>query len=367
MTLFLILAALMVSLALGLVAWPLYRGQASEGRGTLIALAVLAVALPGASALMYRATGNSQWTEPATDAAGGQMKSVNEMVAQLEARLKRNPADVDGWLMLGRSQLVLSNAPRAVSAYAEAYKVSAGKNLEAVVGYGEALAIVDQDTLKGRAGELFEEALKIDPQNPKALFYGGAAAAVGGRLPVARERWADLLKQSLPDNIRTLLVGRINELDQQMGRKPDPELAKLAPAATAPPMAGAGAADGGAAPAGNGPEHVTVKVSISPALAGKVPNGTPLFVLARDPTQPGPPFAVKRLTGATLPLEVTLTEQDAMLPSRTIRTAHQLLIVARYSLQGTPTPSSGDVYGEAAVDAARAGQTLSLSMDKQVP
>jgi cytochrome c-type biogenesis protein CcmH len=364
-TLFLILAALMVSLALGLVAWPLFRGQASEGRGTLIALAVLAIALPVCAALIYRATGNAQWSEPPTDAAGGQMKSVNEMVAQLEARLKRNPADVDGWLMLGRSQLVLSNAPRAVSAYAEAYKVSGGKNLEAVVGYGEALAIVDQETLKGRAGELFEEALKLDPQNPKALFYGGAAAAVGGRLPVARDRWAALLKQPLPDNIRTLLVERINEVDQQMGRKPDPELAKLAPAA--PPMVAGAAPGAAAAPAGNGPAGITVKISISPALAGKVPAGTPLFVLARDPSQPGPPFAVKRLTGATLPLEVTLTEQDAMLPSRTIRTAQHLLIVARYSLQGTPTPSPGDVYGEAPVDPAHAAQPLAIAMDKQVP
>lgn len=367
MTVFLVLAALMVSIALGLVAWPLYKGLAAEGRGTALALAVLAVALPVAAALLYRSTGNPQWADPAANASGDTQKSVNEMVAQLEARLRAKPKDLDGWLMLGRSQLVMNNAPRAVSAYAQAYQISGGKNLEAVVGYGESLSVVDQDALKARAGELFEEALAIDPKNPKALYYGGAAAAVSGRLPVARDRWAALLEQPLPDNIRTMVVGQINQVDQQLGRKPDAALAKPAPPPAAALAAGAATGSAGGASSGAGPDHVTVRVSLSAGLSGTVPAGTPLFVLARDPSQPGPPFAVKRLTGATLPLEIVLTEQDAMMPSRTIRTAQHLVIVARYSLQGTPIAASGDLYGEVPVDPAHSGQVLFLSIDKRVP
>ena len=51
MTIFILVGALMVSVALGLLAWPLWKGRSSEGRGTLIALGVVVIALPlGATA-----------------------------------------------------------------------------------------------------------------------------------------------------------------------------------------------------------------------------------------------------------------------------------------------------------------------------
>jgi cytochrome c-type biogenesis protein CcmH len=109
-----------------------------------------------------------------------------------------------------------------------------------------------------------------------------------------------------------------------------------------------------------------VHVTLSPALAGRVPAGTPLYVLARDPTQPGPPFAAKRFAGAALPLDVVLTEQDSMMPGRTLKNAQQLVIVARYSTSGMPSAASGDLYGEVPYDLAK-GRAVDLLIDKQVP
>jgi cytochrome c-type biogenesis protein CcmH len=176
-----------------------------------------------------------------------------------------------------------------------------------------------------------------------------------------------------------MLVQQITDLDRQLGRKPDPELVKIAAAAaaaataatpTSVPVAQASGGDGNARaapPAATGTAGtVTVRVKLGPAVAGKVPPGALLFVLARDPTQPGPPFAVKRLPAAHLPLDVVLTEQDAMLPARTIKTAKQLLIVARFSVSGMPTASSGDVYGEIPYDLASA-KPVDLLIDKLVP
>jgi cytochrome c-type biogenesis protein CcmH len=364
---FIIVAALMVSIALGLLAWPLWQARTTEGRSTLIALGVLAIALPLGAALIYRSASNWDWNPAAAQGPPGQ-HSLEEMVGKLEERLKQNPGDVDGWLLLGRSQFVTQRFPRAAEAFGKAYELSGGKNLEAVVAYGEALALVDQNALQGKAGELFEEALKLDPQNPKALFYGGVAAAAGNRLPVARERWMTLLRQELPPEVKALLVERIGELDRQTGRPPDPELAKFAQQAA--PGAAPGATPAAAAAAGASPPHapgaVSVRVRLSPALAAKVPAGAPLFVLARDPTQPGPPFAAKRFTGAALPMDVRLTEQDAMMAGRTVKTAHELVIVARFSVSGMPSGGSGDLYGEVPYDIKK-GAAVELVIDKQVP
>ncbi len=368
MTTFIILGALLVTVALALVTWPLYRARAGDGRGSWIAVLVLVIALPAGSLLLYRSASNFSWDPAAGSAAAPH--SIQEMIGKLEDRLKQKPADVDGWLMLGRTRFVTNDYARAVAAFAEAYRLSDGRNLEALIGYGESLTMQDQAALRGRAGELFEAALALDPQNAKGLWYGGLAAAIGGKLELARERWLQLLGQELPPDVRGVLVQRLTELDAQLGRQNDPELAKLAQAG--PPAAlptGMGGSDARAAPAPAataGSAVVHVRVRLGAAFGGKVPPGAPLFVLARDPTQPGPPFAVKRFAAATLPMDVELTEQDAMLPSRTIRTARKLVIVARFSASGQPVAASGDLFGEVPYE-LDGGKPVELLVDKQVP
>jgi cytochrome c-type biogenesis protein CcmH len=382
LTTFIIFGAIMVSIALALLLWPLFRGRVTDGPVALGAIAIVAVILPLGAAALYRGVSNWEWDAAARQAAAGgpggagaAPHSIQEMIDKLEERLKAKPDDVDGWMMLGRTEFVRNNYKRAADAFGEAYRISGGKNLEAVVGYGEALTVSDQSSLRnGKAAELFEDALKLDAQNPKGLWYGGMAAAIGGKLGLARERWIKLLGQDLPADIKAMLVERIREVDTQLGRKDDPELAKLAaaippPAAAAAPAMGPSppaSADRRTAAAASGPGTVTVHVKVAPALAGKIPPGAPLFVLARDPSQPGPPFGAKRFAGAALPMEVVLTEQDAMMPGRTIRDAKQLMIVARFSASGMPQQASGDLYGEVAYDLA-SGKPVDLLIDKQVP
>ncbi|MBS0374959.1 MAG: hypothetical protein JSR73_10270 [Proteobacteria bacterium] len=367
MTIFILVGAAMVSVALALVAWPLWKGRAGEGRGTIVAIALVALALPLGAGLLYRSLSTWSWEPGGAPAAPGQ-HPLEEMVAKLEKRLAQNPGDTDGWLLLGRSYFMTQRYGRASEAFAKAYALSGGKNTEAVIAYGETLALADQGTLKGRAGELFEEALKLDPGNPKALFYGGAAAAAHGNLTLARERWATLLHQELPAEVKSMIAQNVQEADRELGRAPDPEIVRLA-SASAPPAGAPAAAAAAPAPAGPvapAPGKVTVHVKLSPSLAAKVPAGAPLFVLARDPTQPGPPFGARRFAGAALPMDVQLTEADAMLPTRTIRSAKQLVIVARFSASGMPTSSSGDLYGEVPYDLAK-GAAVDLVIDKQVP
>ena len=123
MTTFILVGALMVSLALGLLAWPLWKGRTTEGRGALIALGLVAVALPLGAALIYRSVTTWSWDPAVTQAQAGQ-HSIDEMVAKLEERLKQNPGDVDGWMMLARTQFFTQHYPRASVAYGKAYELS---------------------------------------------------------------------------------------------------------------------------------------------------------------------------------------------------------------------------------------------------
>ncbi|ECY9604719.1 tetratricopeptide repeat protein, partial [Salmonella enterica subsp. enterica serovar Braenderup] len=56
----------------------------------------------------------------------------------LRTRLQNDAGNVEGWLMLGRTGMVLGNAGTATGAYANAYRLDP-KNSDAALGYAEAL------------------------------------------------------------------------------------------------------------------------------------------------------------------------------------------------------------------------------------
>ncbi len=65
-----------------------------------------------------------------------QAANMEQAVAGLEAKLKQNPDNLRGWMMLGRSYLAMSRYPRAVDAFQQAYDLSKGQDVEAVIGLG---------------------------------------------------------------------------------------------------------------------------------------------------------------------------------------------------------------------------------------
>ena len=81
--------------------------------------------------------------------------------------------------MLGRSYVALNRLDDAVVAYDHAHQLDV-KSAEAAMGLGEAMSLRAGGQITPPAGQLFEQALVLAPANPKALLYGGFAAAVRG-------------------------------------------------------------------------------------------------------------------------------------------------------------------------------------------
>lgn len=321
---FLILAATLILIAIAFVAIPLLRGGTSAPWAALGCTAVLMLGSVG----LYATWSNWSWSsEPAADTPAG-------MVSRLARRLEREPDDLNGWLMLGRSYAAMSQTPLALRAYERADRLAEGRNAEALIGIAELLTLEDDNALAGRAGDLFERALALDPTAGKALFFGAVAAMRRGELPLARERFAKLLALNPPDEVRPLIEQQVTALDRAI----------------------AGAASTGAGPAAAAGRVVAaavrVKVSLAPKLAGSTLEGAPLFVFVRDLASPGPPLAVKRLA-ARFPLEIELTATDAMMPNRAIAAGQRVLVVARISHSGQPEAASGDPFGEVSYDVGR--------------
>jgi cytochrome c-type biogenesis protein CcmH len=335
MTTFVLIAGSLAAAAAVLLLLPLVRQRAdSRPAAGLAAGAVLCALLLGGAGL-YAAFSNYAWTTSPAAA-----ESPAAMAASLAQRLGDKPADLEGWLMLGRTYAALEQYPLASRAYQRADRIANGQNVPAIIGIAEALLAQDFEQIRGGAGRLIERALVLEPNNSKALLYGAFGAMSRGETAAARERFTRMLTLNPPEQIRQIIEKQLMALD---GGQPTQDAAEQ----------GASAA------------KVAVHVTLAPALASKVPAGALLFVAARDPKAPGPPFAAKRLP-ATFPIDVELSAADAMLPSRRIASGQKLEIVARVALGGTPTASSGDPFGQVSYHVGTDGR-LNIVIDRLAP
>jgi cytochrome c-type biogenesis protein CcmH len=271
-----------------------------------------------------------------------------EQVDALRSETERHPADIKAWLRLGDALLRLEHYESATRAFERANRVGEGRDAGALAGLAEAQLLAatasagadgapseQAMTRATRASQLFEQALKIDPANGKALFYSGMIALQQGELPRARERFVAMRAGGVPAEIGAALDKQIAAIDEQL--KP-----AVVDAATA----------------------IRLDVSVSDALRAQVPVQAPLYVFVRGAAG-GAPLAVKRLT-TTLPTRIVLSGADSMIAGNGLAAGQQVSVVARVSLSGAPTAQSGDLFGELQTRAGAAG-TQKLVIDQRTP
>jgi cytochrome c-type biogenesis protein CcmH len=300
---------LLTLLILAAVLYPLLRRGGSTPAAWRTA-GIVAVGIVAGGAALYPLWSNWDWQRPlpAADSPAG-------MVGRLARRLEKQPEDMEGWLMLGKSYAVLEQYSLSARAFQRADTLAGGKNRDALIGLGEALVAIDRNALGGRAGQLFEKALEVDPDYVKGILYGAFAAAERKDLPLAKARFQRLLEGNPPDELRSIIQQQLASMD-------------AAASAVAVP----------------------VRVTMAASVSGKADAGAPLFVLARIPGQRGPPLAAKRLD-AKFPQDIDLLSTDAMIAGTGFTAGQELEIEARVANGGSAISRSGDPFGTVRVKA----------------
>ncbi|MES2489330.1 MAG: c-type cytochrome biogenesis protein CcmI [Pseudomonadota bacterium] len=302
--------------------------QIVQRRPFLAVLMALSLSLFGA---IWYFNGDSWETQQNIDQAlahpeQAQQLTVQAMVQRLEKRLKKTPEDAEGWALLGRSYFITQRFVEASQAYAKANLLNGNQTADWLVGQGESLAMSHERQVAGEPAKLFEQALLLEPDQGKALWYAGLAAAQAGNYKVALTHWLKLREQDLPDELRTALDARLQELAQ---------LGNLTIPARAVAKADAASA-----------VSLKINVSVAPALASKVPAGASLLVFAKAAGGPPMPLAVQKLDAGQLPLTVTLDDSMAMMPTMKLSQFPRWMLTARISQSGNAQAQPGDLQGQ---------------------
>lgn len=341
---FYLIAAAMIVAALLLVLLPLVRHGRQQGRprGVFALAMILAFCLPIAAIGLYLAVGTPVALNGVPKADAGM--NIDQAVDELKTHLAQKPDDLQGWMLLGQTYSVMHKAADARDAYDHVLRLDADNGV-AMVGWAEADSLLREDhRIEGRAQELLERAVKIDPQSQRGLWLLGISQFQHDQYTEAAATWRQLQPQLDPSsNVAKAVQEQIAVAESRAnGGKTAPET----PAAeTTQPS-------------------LQVKVTLSPSLKDKLAPGDTLFVYARADQGPPMPLAVAKMDAAALPATVTLNDGMGMTPQLKLSSASRVFVGARISKSGQAIAQPGDLEGDAGVIDVNTHTPISISIDK---
>ena len=308
----------------------------------------LGLGLPALAVALYLQLGNPQAAllAPADRDTAVSMQAVEDMVSAMAQRLNNpppgQPPGAPDWDMLARSYAALQNFAQADAAYVRAIALAPG-NAQLLTDRADVLAMLQGRSAAGEPTRLVDQALKIDPDNLKALAMAGSIALERGDYAGAVRHWSRARALSPAGSEfatgldRSLVEARAGLAAS--GTAPQPAVQAAAPMVMAQ---AAGAALSG-------------EVHLAPALARRVAAGDTLFIFARAASGPRMPLAIVRRTAGELPVRFTLDDSTAMTPEMRLSKFSEVVVGARISKSGNAMPQSGDLVGASA--AIRPGAT----------
>ena len=138
-------------------------------------------------------------------------EQIEANVAKLAERLKSSPNDAQGWTMLARSYSSMEKYPEAANAYAKATELNP-KDADLLAEYAFVTGMAEGKSLEGKPTEIINRALKVDPENAKALQLAGSAAFQAKDYKKAIDYWQRVLKKVPPGSeVAETITARINE------------------------------------------------------------------------------------------------------------------------------------------------------------
>lgn len=313
---------------------------------------IVGILLPISAIGMFWKTGHFSVLEtiqkiPSQTAQQSELNSLEEMIGRLEEKMKKNPDDPKGWSMLGRSYAVLERYAEAEQAYSKAVILTKESDPDVLADYAEAIALKNDGQIAGKPLELIQKNLNNFPDHPKSLWLIGLNAAQQGNFKEAVQNWEKVLAQMPPNSEASeAMKNHIQEVKKA---------GNLPLETTDQPVIS------------NSTVKLNVQVELDPTLQTQIQPEQTVFIYAH-PAQNKMPLAMVTKTAKELPLNITLDDSQAMLPTAKLSQYQEVIISARISKTGNAAPQSGDIFGETTViKTNEVSQPIKIIINQVVP
>ncbi len=301
---------------------------------------LLVLLLPALSVVLYFHLADPEAIQKveAQQAKQETLAKVKNMIPQLVERLKQNPTDLQGWLMLGKTYKYLEQFPQAAQVFGKLNQLQPN-NVEVMLNYAELLALTHDGQLSGEPAALALKAVQLEPDNSDALWMAGMVKAEAGEAAEAVAFWQ--------------------------------KLAALLPVdSPAQPQIRQMIAEVGSQPAASAKVEITTNIHVMVDLDAKVKDQAQaqqtVFIYAQALNGPKMPLAIVRKQVADLPLSVDLNDTLAMQPNMRLADFKQLRIVARISKTGNAMSQAGDFIGTVELSVPPSEQAVSIVINQEV-
>ncbi|RUO61851.1 c-type cytochrome biogenesis protein CcmI [Pseudidiomarina insulisalsae] len=249
----------------------------------------------------------------------------------LRQRLQQDGGDGLTWMLYARATTALQRYEQALEAYGHAYQLEPERP-GILLGYAQLLINLGGAEQLQRAARLLSELLALEPRNIDALSLTGAVAYQRGDWQQAVEAWRLLSRVMSADDPRYVAVQE----------------------ALADARAQLEATQ----------QQLRVRVELADALRAQLPEDATLFVFVKAVDGAPMPAAVVRQPVNDFPVEVVLSDAQAMLPDYKMSQLNQWLVEARISTDDRIEIAAGDLGAEAKIvtPAPDAEVTLTISL-----
>lgn len=342
--------------------WPLAIALATALPAGAVAL-YLQLGQPQAFVLPYPLIQAAAETAPEPDASKPPEGSVEQLLPQmaekLVERLAKAPDDGNGWALLGRAYIVMQRFSEASEAFEKAVALLPA-DASLLTDYAGTLAMSTETRMHGKPTRLIEQALKLDPNNEKALYLAGTAAFDQKNYAGAVKHWEKILTLMPADAGRKRLIIQANVAEAKALARGD--VPPSSPVAEAPPSS----QGTGAKPVTGAAASLTGSVALTPGLAAKFSPTDTVFIYARAAEGPQMPLAIITRQVKDLPVRFSMDDAMAMMPAMKLSSFPQVRVVARISKSGNAMPQSGDLQGMSPV-VSNSARDVKVVIDQVMP
>ncbi len=269
------------------------------------------------------------------------LEDIAGLFSAMQTNVHHNAHDSERWMRLSNIFLSFEATESALESLARAYRLSP-HNEEIAMAYAQMNFFVAEGMLDDSNRRVLLDVLKANPQQLEAQMLMVMGEARMGNYQQA-QHW-------------------IAKMREVIAQKPGDQSAELADLDNLTANLQRQQAEA--------VQDVDITVTINPSLLPLIQADDVLFVAIRAAAG-GPPYAAKRIAISELQqgaIFVTLSDRDAMMPERTLRSARasgeQLLVSARISHSGNATSQSGDLSANPVV---LTDNQINIQINQQVP